>query len=76
MLSHPIYDEAVSMLNEYEQSVERRARACLGSMWYYPLASPQTIREYVTAYDDTRRLYAMRTMLRDAIAFAHNMLQA
>lgn len=76
MLEHPLYAQARDSLTEYEADLEKRMRAQLGAEWWVRFAHPQTVRDYLTAYDDMRRLSAMRTMLRDALMVAHNIRQA
>lgn len=74
--THEVYERVTAELSLEEQAVCRKLVACLGREWWAAGAHPQTVRDYVTAYDEVGRYSAMRTMVRDGLAVAQTIRQA
>lgn len=74
--THEVYEAVVAELTLEEQAVCRKLAEYMGREWWVAGAHPQTIRDYVTAYDEVGRRRAMRTMVRDGLTMANRMRQA
>lgn len=74
--THEVYDSVLVELLPDERAVCRKLEAYMGREWWFAGAHPQTIRDYVTAYDEPGRCRAMRTMVRDGLAVAQSIRQA